>query len=206
MSVLSSVSARPARATSFLSRDQLLAGLFIVASANGLVSRVLINLPAEAGNGFDTRFFGISLIVWGGWACACYLILREATAANPRLWLDIHIAGILLLLVASPGPHLSWDRCLFYVGLRRLHHAPSCVQRKAADDFPHAHRAYVLGTFGIQRRGPVVLESRCAFLVGKIIGTEQIGNTVKFADGTQFSRSGRPALRFTTSRKPQSRG
>ena len=180
MSVLSSVSTKPARATSLLSRDQLLAGLLIVASANGLVSRVLINLPF-AGL-YDP--FGISLIVWGGWACACYLILRD-DRGEPATGLDLIYASILLLLVASPGPHLSWAIVSALAVYIICTTPPDAAQRKAAMIFLTLTVPMFWGPLSFNVAARPLLEID-AFLVGKIIGTEQIGNTVKFADGVHF--------------------
>jgi hypothetical protein len=188
MSVLSdhasggaSASLRRADAISFLSRDQLFAGLLIVASANGIASRALIFISGRGlGAGlYDT--FGISLIVWIGWACACYLVVRDdrgvpASAAN------LVAAGFILLLIALPGPHLSWLIVFALSAYLIWTTPPDATQRKAAMIFLTLTVPMFWGPLAFNVAASSLLEID-AFLCGKIIGTQQVGNLVQFSDG-----------------------
>jgi hypothetical protein len=165
--------------TSWLRRNELFTGLFIVGCANGLGSGIL---RAFASGDWSGGIENISAIVW--FACFAGISLlfqtKDDNAVRP---LDLAVAGIFLIVIAAPASELNWIAVTglsFYILL-------------FGGDNPTRRRA---GTILLALTVPM-LWSRLLFsvlskyfleidasLVGSLLGTDRTGNVIKFADGS----------------------
>ncbi len=168
---------------SSVSRNQFFSALFSLALLNCLATRVLENLTilgilAAA----VTTFVSVSAVVWFACAAALSLVLRTTEKEEVRA-ADILLGSIVLLLVAVPLKELNWlglDVAAVYV----IWVSPSGSGMRRG--------GLIFFTLTIPMCwGPLVLHAFAqpfmwtdAVFVSNLIGTERIGNVVKFADGT----------------------
>jgi exosortase/archaeosortase family protein len=169
---------------SFLARDQLFAGLFILAYANGMARRVFV--AAESGwlDGLG-RTFDVSVIVWAACFAAITLLLRADTADEIRP-ADTLVGSMTLLLTALPFGPPNWF-ALTALSLYVLYNSQSGSTRRRG--------ALILLVVTVPMYwGPTVvfdLLSRPitqidALVVSGLIGAERIGNLVKFIDESGY--------------------
>jgi exosortase/archaeosortase family protein len=168
----------------FMVRDQLFAGLFILACANGLARRIF---GAVDSGWLDAlgRTFDVSVIVWAACFGAVTLLLRADTGDEIRP-ADTLVGAVILLLVVLPFGAPNW-LALTALSLYVLYNSQACSTRRRG--------ALILLAVTVPMYwGPTVvldLFSRLilqidAFIVSGLIGTERIGNLVKYADGSGY--------------------
>src|SRR5689334_2387508 len=85
-----------------ISRGQLIAGLFIFTSTNGLLPRVIRSVSNENWHTGVFNTFNTSIIVWGAWIAACYLALSADNRDRVRP-LDIAAACGTFAIAALPA-------------------------------------------------------------------------------------------------------
>ena len=164
-----------------MSRSQLMAALFIVASVNGLVPRALNYVAVW---GWDTAVFNtfdVSVIVWGAWASACYLAVM-ANDANPIRPRDIVFACIILAIVAVPVIQLSWFSLAMLSAYVFWTSSKGSLQRRSAIIFFAICVPMLWGPALFALAAPPLLDID-AFLVSTLIGMKPSGNLVTFVDG-----------------------
>ncbi len=164
-----------------ISRSQLMAALFIVASVNGLVPRALNDVTVWGWDHAVFNTFDISVIVWGAWAAACYLAVI-ADGANRIRPLDIVFAGIILVIVAVPVIQLSWFGLAMLSAYVFWTSPKSSLQRRSAIIFFAICVPMLWGPALLAFAASPLLRID-AFLVGALMGTKQSGNLVTFVDG-----------------------
>jgi hypothetical protein len=162
-------------------RGGLIATLFIFASLNGLAAPAIGSVIASGWDEASFNTFGVSIIVWGAWASACYLALLAWDVGRVSVR-DIIIACIVLVFAAVPEARLSW-LAVALLSAYVLWTSPrgSSQWRSAAIFFaicvPMLWGPLLLAVW------PLPLLKLDAFLVGTFVGTKQSGNAVVFVDG-----------------------
>jgi exosortase/archaeosortase family protein len=166
-----------------LDRGRLLAGLLVIGFVNGIVIRV--------GDAFDSRglldlvmnTFDISAIVWIALIVAIVFLLRSRS--SPVRHTDQVVAASAAAAFLVPVAPLSWI-ALSGLAIYTLYTSPK-------GSFAHRGGAIVLAIT------VPMLWSRVAFsllsdpildfdavLVGWTVGTERLGNTIGFSDGSGY--------------------
>jgi hypothetical protein len=164
-----------------VSRGQLMAALFIIASFNGLVP---IAIKSALFKGWDYAFFNtfdVSVIVWGAWASACYLAVFANDVGRIRQ-IDIVFACLILAIVALPVASLSLLSLSVLSAYVFWTSQKGSLQRRSAIIFFAICVPMLWGPALLVIAAPPLLKID-AFLVGMLIGTKQSGNVVTFIDG-----------------------
>jgi exosortase/archaeosortase family protein len=187
--------ARPASAVNgkslrlVLSRSELFALLFALTCANGLVAKALDTIRQSGWTEAAIGTFGISAIVWFACYAGLALVVR-ADGPGPggredACALDWIIAAAVLGLAAVPFGALSWaaQACLA-IYVIQVSRRGSARSRGAwillAVTVPMCWSRLL---FAVLSRW--ILEAD-AILVSSVLGTERIGNTVRFAGEPDF--------------------
>jgi hypothetical protein len=164
-------------------RDEFFAGLYILGCTNGLLGRTLYALNLEgwrgAAMGFETN-----VIVWAAAFAGVYLL----TTSNKRdqiTTLDLVVAAVFLPFVIVPSYPLSWV-AVTGLSLYIFLFANDGAERRRgalillALTFPMLWSRLFFQFFARP------LLSLDATMVTWLLGTEQIGNTVRFADNSGY--------------------
>jgi hypothetical protein len=166
-----------------ITRNEFLAGLFFLGCANGLAGRAI---GASVGRGWLDALiatYDVSVIVLIACGAGLWLTLwRGKQTVTP---VDLTVGGVALVLIALPSAGLSW---LAVSGLALY------VLLFTDSDPPMRQGALILLATTIP-----MLWSRLlfeffanfilgidAFLVGWLLGSEQTGNMVRFANGDGY--------------------
>ena len=165
-----------------LPRNELFAGLYVVACANGLVGRSIYTLNLEGWYGALTGF-EINVIVLAACFAGVYLI---ATGSRDRIrtW-DLVVALAFLGLVTVPIYALSWVAVTglsFYI----LLFANDGAERRRGALILLALAVPMLWSrllFQFFARPLLELD---ATMAAWLLGTERIGNLVRFADNSGY--------------------
>ena len=171
------------------SRTELFAGLCILGFANGIVDRVHGAVMLDGAAAALMITFNISAIVWIAFFVCPLLLLRAPR--KPLVRADLIVAACALGTFMLPVGPLIW---VTLSGLA-LYILRDSFALRGRQPLSPAHRAawVLLATTGVMfwsrlllslANGPV-LEAD-ALLISWITGTEQAGNTVRFADGAGY--------------------
>jgi hypothetical protein len=164
-----------------MARGALIATLFIFASFNGLAPLALGNVIASWWEHALFNTFGVSVIVWGAWVAACYLALLGWDSDRVTLR-DVVIACMVLVLVALPEARLSWLAVALLSAYVLWTSRRGSLQWRSAAIFFAICVPMLWGPL-LLTVWPLPLLKIDAFLVGTVVGTRQIGNTIAFVDG-----------------------
>jgi hypothetical protein len=173
---------RPAAAT-FLSRNELFAGLALVGFANGISERAS---SAVADTGIAAALvstFDISAIVWVAWGLSLVFLLRSPLQPVSRSdWL---VASGALLAFLGPVAPLSW-LALTALAIHLLRTSPhaSLLHRGA-----WILLALTVPMFWSRLLFAILSDSILqgdAILVGWLVGTPRTGNAIQLADGSGY--------------------
>jgi hypothetical protein len=166
-----------------LYRNWLFAGLLIVGFANGIVDRVADGLARSDVAELILNTFEISAIVWVALVVAVVFLLRsDRLAATPA---DSVVAAVTAAAFLIPMTPLSWIALSGFAIYTLRTSLPGS----------YAHRgAWIMLAITVpmfwSRAAFAILSDPIlkfdALLVGWVIGTEHIGNTIGFADGTGY--------------------
>jgi hypothetical protein len=164
-------------------RDEFFAGLYILGCANGLLGRTLYTLNLQgwtgAAMGFETN-----VIVWAAAFAGIYLL----TTSNKRdqiTTLDLVVAAVFLPFLIVPSYPLSWV-AVTGLSLYILFFANDGAERRRGALILFALTFPMLWSrlfFQFFARPLLALD---ATMVTWLLGTEQIGNTVRFADNSGY--------------------
>lgn len=164
--------------STFATREQLLAALLILASANGLIPYISASIIDLGLWTALANTFGISAIVWAAWIAAC-AITMEPAAARPIRSGDAALAAVAVLLIAVPVTSLSWI-CLsglaFYVFRTSSIGSPL---RRAAPVFAALAAPVFWGPLFLQYAGAPLLKVD-AFLVGTLLHVPYSDNVILY--------------------------
>jgi exosortase/archaeosortase family protein len=163
-------------------RDELFAGLCILACANGLWGRVMMSL--REGGWWDAVFnFDISAIVLFACVGAVWLLLRDKNGEIRVA--DLAVSAALIVFTLLPIPALGW-MALTGLGLYILMLASGSPSRKRAAVLMLAITVPMLWTpLLIQFFERPVLGVDASF-VAWLIGSHRAGNMVAFSHGSGY--------------------
>jgi len=164
-------------------RDEFFAGLYILGCANGLLGRTVYTLNLQgwtgAAMGFETN-----VIVWAAAFAGVYL-LTTAKRRDQITALDLVVAAVFLPFVIVPSYPLSWV-AVTGLSLYILFFANDGGERRRGALILFALTFPMLWSrlfFQFFARPLLALD---ATMVTWLLGTEQIGNTVRFADNSGY--------------------
>jgi hypothetical protein len=167
-----------------LPRDQFFAGLYIIECVNGLVGRMILTFNLE---GWRGAVMGVDINVIIFFACFAGISALLEERQDQIRSADLVVGLVFLILVSLPSFPLSW---LAVTGL-------SLYLLLFAGEPEHPHR----------RRGAIILLALCvpmlwsklvfqffanflleldARFVEALLGTERVGNMVRFADDSGY--------------------
>jgi exosortase/archaeosortase family protein len=169
---------------STLGRDELFAALVILGFANGTVKMVSQAVSVDGLWAAGLNTFGISGLVWAAVGLVLAFLARQPSFPLTRT--DLVVAGACSAMMLVPFSSLSW------VALTSL---ALYIMTTSDPGSPRRKGAVVLLALTV----PMFWSSRVVFalfsdlllegdaiLASWIIGTDQIGNTVGFADGSGY--------------------
>jgi hypothetical protein len=165
-----------------LPRNELFAGLYVVACANGLVGRSIYTLNLEGWYGALTGF-EINLIVLAACFAGVYLI-AAGSRDRIRTW-DFVVALAFLALVSLPIYALSWVAVTglgFYI---LLFANDGAEQRRGALILLALAVPMLWSRLVFQFFARPLLELD-AMMSAWLLGTERTGNLVRFADNSGY--------------------
>lgn len=166
-----------------LSRNELFAGLAFLCFANGISGSVIFTVMQDGITAALLSTFNISVIVWS--ACAIGISFLQREPGQPIRASDRVIAsGVLAVILVPVGP-LSW---LALAGL-----ASHILRGSPRSSFLHRGACILLamtipmfwGRLLFAMLSDTILQGD-AILVGWLVGTHRLGNTVQFADGSGY--------------------
>ena len=165
-----------------LPRNELFAGLYVVACANGLLGRSVYTLNLEGWRG-AVMGFEINVIVLAACFAGVYLI---ATGSRDRIrTLDLVVALAFLGLVSLPSYALSWVAVTglsFYI----LWFANDGAERRRGALILLALAVPMLWSRLLFQFFARFLLELDATMAAWLLGTERTGNLVRFADNSGY--------------------
>lgn len=164
-------------------RDELFAGLCILACVNGLGSRVIKSINDLGWESAVIHTFGISAFIWVACFLGVTLALRNRTDVIRSV--DLVVAAAVIVLVFVPIGGASWlaltGLCLYML---LLPNGPPSRRRGAgillATTVPMLWTGLLLHFLA-----KPILEIDAA-IVGCLLGTDRLGNMVRFADNSGY--------------------
>jgi hypothetical protein len=162
-----------------ISRNELFAGLYILGCANGLLGRILVSVNSDGWLGILGG--DISVIVW--FACFAGVSMMAQEDKEEIGFADPAVAAVFLILVILPIFSLSWV-AVTGLSLYILLFANDGSSRKRGALTLLALTVPMLWSGLIFRFFMNPILEIDASLVAWILGTEQVGATFGFADGS----------------------
>ena len=162
-----------------ISRNELFAGLYILGCANGLLGRILVSVNSDGWLGILGG--NISVIVW--FACFAGVSMMAQEDKEEIGFADPAVAAVFLILVILPIFSLSWV-AVTGLSLYILLFANDGSSRKRGALTLLALTVPMLWSGLIFRFFMNPLLEIDASLVAWILGTERVGATFGFADGS----------------------
>jgi hypothetical protein len=164
-------------------RDELFAGLCILACVNGLGSRVIKSINDLGWESAVIHTFGISAFIWVACFLGVTLVLRDRTDIIRSF--DLAVAAAVIVLAFVPIGGASWlaltGLCLYML---LLPNGPPPRRRGAG--ILLATTAPMLWTgLLLHFLAKPILEIDAA-IVGWLLGTDRLGNMVRFADNSGY--------------------
>ena len=167
-----------------VSRDQFFTGLFILALVNGLAARASQGLSHFDLSALGAAALGVSAVVWFACFAALSLVLRK-TGDEAVKTVDGFLGFAVLFLVAVPIKELSWFAlaalALYVIWTSQA----GSTMRRGALIFLAITVPMCWGPLSLHAFAQPFLWTDALF-VSNLIGTEQTGNLVKFADGSGY--------------------
>jgi exosortase/archaeosortase family protein len=166
-----------------ISRDELFAGLYILGCANGLLGRTIYALNLEGWSGVVAGV-EMNVIVWGAAFAGLYLLITSSSRDQIQR-LDLVVAAIFLPFVMVPSYPLSWV-AVTGLSVYVLLFANNGSQRRRGALILLALAFPMLWSrlfFQLLARPLLALD---ATMVTWLLGTERIGNLVRFADDSGY--------------------
>ncbi|TPN85042.1 exosortase/archaeosortase family protein [Mesorhizobium sp. CU2] len=161
-------------------RSQIYCGVVAVGFANGASDRVAESVARDGPILALMEMFGVSLIAWLAMGVTIWLLLHsEAERARRSDFVVACVAGFAFLI---PLPQVSWLALAGVAAYLASTSSQGMLRRAAvllgAVTVPMFWARIAFAVFG----GPIL--SVDAKIVGWIVGTGGVGNTVPFADGS----------------------
>jgi hypothetical protein len=170
-------------AKSAFCRGDFFAGLFVLGFANGICTQIRQGIAESSVGGAILDTFGISVLVWAACFIALSLLLRHP--AEPVTRRDLILGSAVIAATLFPSSKLSW-LALTGLGLYGLRcFEPGTRMRRAAFVILAITVPMFWSRLVFAVLSDLILQAD-AILVSWIIGTERVGNTVGFADGSGY--------------------
>jgi exosortase/archaeosortase family protein len=166
-----------------MARNELFAGLYILGCANGLLGRTLYAVNLEGWRG-AVMGFEINVIVWVAAFAGIYLLMTGKSRDQIRTS-DLVVSAVFLPFVIVPSYPLSWVG-VAGLSLYILFFANDGSQRRRGALILLVLTVPMLWSrlfFQLLARPLLALD---ATMVTWLLGTERIGNTVRFADHSGY--------------------
>jgi len=161
-----------------LRRGEFFAGLFILAFANGIYERIASNIADEPVWSAISSTFGISILIWAACWIAVSLLIRLSVEPLTRNDLIIGLAVTVAVLV--PSAKASWI-ALTGLGFYVLYcFKPGSLGHRAGLVILAVTVPVFWSRLVFAMLSDLILQAD-AILVSAIVGTDRVGNTVKFA-------------------------
>jgi hypothetical protein len=166
---------------SSMARDELFAGVCCLGCVNGLVGRVIQSIDLHGWKAALLAGFDISAIVWCACGAGLLFVLREKP--EPIRSADLFVTAGALALIMLPTAAISWAAVTgVTVYILAFTDAPPSRRRGGvillATTVPMLWSRLVFHFLATP-----ILNIDAAF-VGWVLGTNHIGNMVRFADGS----------------------
>jgi hypothetical protein len=169
--------------SSFVSRNELFAGLVLLGFANGISGRVISSVVENGIAAALLSTFDISVIVWS--ACAISILFLLRRPVQPVRTFDWVVTACVLMALLMPVAPLSW---LALTGL-----AIHIMRSSPRSSFLHRGACILLATTVPMFWGRLLFAMLSdlilqgdATLVGWLVGTPRLGNAIQFADGSDY--------------------
>jgi exosortase/archaeosortase family protein len=168
---------------SLASRNELFAGLVVLAYVNGFSERVIVSVTRDGMLAALLQTFDISVLVWSACAISIAFLLRGPP--QPIEQFDMLLTAVAVAAFVMPIAPLSWvvlSAVAIYV-----------VRRSPSASFLHRGAWIVLaitvpmfwGRLLFAMLSDVVLQGD-AVLIASVLGTQRVGNAVQYADGSGY--------------------
>jgi exosortase/archaeosortase family protein len=169
--------------SSFVSRNELFAGLVLLGFANGISGQVISSVAQFGIAAALLSTFNISVIVWSACAISIWFLLRGPV--QPVRTFDWVMTTCVLVALLMPVAQLSW---LALTGL-----AIHIMRSSPRSSFLHRGACILLamtvpmfwGRLLFAVLSDLILQGD-ATLVGWLVGTPRVGNAIQFADGSGY--------------------
>jgi hypothetical protein len=163
-------------------RDELFAGLYILGCANGLVGRSIYTLNLEGWMGAIAGF-ELNVIV----LCACFagIYLLLCNSRDQIRTLDLAVAAVFLLIVIVPIYAMSWV-AVTGLSLYILFFANDRSERRRGALILLALAVPMLWSRLVFQFFAKPLLELDATMVTWLLGTERVGNLVRFGDNSGY--------------------
>jgi hypothetical protein len=163
-------------------RDELFAGLYILGCANGLVGRTIYALNLE---GWTGAFTGVEINVILLAACFAGVYLLTCNSRDQIRTLDLVVAAVFLLLIIVPIYAVSWV-AVTGLSLYILFFANDGRERRRGALILLAVTVPMLWSRLVFQFFARPLLELDATMVTWLLGTERIGNLVRFGDNSGY--------------------
>ena len=161
-------------------RSQIYCGVVATGFANGVSDRVAESLARDGPIVALMEMFGVSLIAWLAMGTTIWLVLQAGAERARRSDFGVACAAAFAFLI--PLPQLSWLALAGVAVFLASTSSQGTLRRAAvllgAVTVPMFWARIAFAVFG----GPILAVD--AKMVGWIVGTGGVGNTVPFADGS----------------------
>jgi hypothetical protein len=166
-----------------MARDELFAGLCLLACINGLGGRAIQSINRLGWTAALLDSFDTSAIVW----CACGIgllfLTREKRDAIRSA--DIAVTSVALILIMLPSAGMSWLALTGFGLYMLLFTNPPTLRRRGALIFLATTVPMLWSNLAFHLFvNPILIFD--ASLVGWVLGTDRAGNMVRFADGSGY--------------------
>jgi exosortase/archaeosortase family protein len=166
-----------------VSRNELYVGLVLIGFANGISGSVITTVVQNGIVGALLGTFNISVIVWS--ACAVSIVFLLRGPAQPIERSDGVVATGALAAFVVPWAPLSW-LALTGVAVHILRQSPRSTDLHRGGWILLAMTVPMFwGRLVFALLSDLILQGD-AVLVGWLVGTARLGNTVQFADGSGY--------------------
>jgi hypothetical protein len=164
-----------------MDRNKYFAGLFALACANGLGSRMTEVVRETGWAAAIVSTFEISAVVWFSCAAGLALVMRDR--GGQILPVDIAIGAVLLVLIVLPVGGLSWLAVAILAGYLALNAKPESTVRRGAMILLAVTVPMLWSRLIFRYFANLILQID-ASLVSLMLGTPRSGNLVRFVDNS----------------------
>lgn len=164
-----------------MSRNEFFAGLFILGCANGLMGRMLLTVSFD---GWTGALLGLDINVIVLFSCFAGIFLILAESQEKIRLADVGVGAIFLVLVALPIFALSWV-AVTGLSLYLLLFTKGGPMRRGAIVLLALTVPMLWSRLIFQFFAKTILDID-ALLVASLLGTDRIGNMVRFVDASGY--------------------